>query len=122
MGRSRVWLERIGIGFIACVALTAPFVFGFVYYLGITDGIEINMSDPLRESRIWMQKERRGPTGIGWLYTAPTGTPQEGLQCAQTQLTMLNWKGGLSLDTSVNYCKCYESGTGGLKESAVPCR
>ncbi len=122
MSRTREWLARIATALIAIVALGAPFVFGFVYYLGVTDGIEINAGDPLRESRIWMQKERRGPTGIGWLYTAPGNAPQAGLQCARTQLTILNWRGGLSLDTSVNYCKCFESTTSGLKESAVPCK
>jgi hypothetical protein len=94
-----------------------------VYYLGVTDGVEINAGDPLRESRIWMIKERRGPTGIGWQYTAPIGGSQPGLQCARTQLTVLNWRGGLSLDTSVNYCRCFEQGSNGrLSETSAACQ
>ena len=121
MSRTRLWLERIGIGVIAVLSLTAPFAFGFVYYLGVTDGIEINQGDPLHESRIWMQKDRRGPSGIGWLRTAPTAASQLGLQCAYSQLIVLNWKGGLSLDTSASYCKCYKISDGTLSESQVQC-
>lgn len=66
MSRVRLWLERIGVGVVAFLSLTAPFVFGFVHYLGVTDGLEINVGDPLRESRVWMIHERRGPVGIGW--------------------------------------------------------
>lgn len=122
MSRTRLWLERIGIGIIAVLSLTAPFAFGFVYYLGVTDGVEISQGDPLHESRIWMQKDRRGPTGIGWLRTAPTASTQPSLQCATSQLTVLNWKGGLSLDTSASYCKCYESNDGKLQESSMQCK
>lgn len=121
MSRTRLWLERLGVALFTVVALGAPFVFGFVYYLGVSDGIDINAGDPLRESRIWMQKEKRGPTGIGWLRTAPANSPQPGVQCAQSQLTMLNWSGGLSLDTSSRYCKCYEPNGTTLKESAIAC-
>jgi hypothetical protein len=123
MSKTRLWLERIGIAIIAVLSLSAPFVFGLVYYLGVTDGIEINTGDPLRESRLWMIRERRGPTGIGWQYTAPINGPLPGVQCARTQLTVFNWSGSLSLDTSANYCKCYEpSARGGLKESATACQ
>ena len=121
MSQTRLWLERLGVALITVVALGAPFVFGFVYYLGVTDGIDINQDDPLRESRIWMQKERRGPTGIGWLRTTPTNSPQPGVQCALSQLTVLNWTNGLSLDASASYCKCYEPGANGLRESKITC-
>lgn len=122
MSKTRLWLERIGVALIAVLSLSAPFVFGFVYYLGVTDGIEINSGDPLRESRVWMIQERRGPTGIGWQHTAPIGSPAPGVQCARTQLTVLNWRGGLSLDTSAKYCRCFEAGANGApKESTVAC-
>ncbi|GIV85233.1 MAG: hypothetical protein KatS3mg052_2240 [Candidatus Roseilinea sp.] len=123
MSKMRLWLERIGVGIIAFLSLSAPFVFGLVYYLGVTDGIDINAGDPLRESRIWMIYERNGPTGIGWLYTAPTDSPRPGVQCARSQLTVLNWGGGPLLDTSARYCRCYEPAAGNrLKESPVACR
>jgi hypothetical protein len=123
MSKTRLWLERIGVGLITVLALSAPFVCGFVYYLGVTDGIEINVGDPLRESRIWMIRERRGPTGIGWQYTAPIAGPLPGVQCARSQLIILNWSGGLSLDTSSNYCKCYEpNARGEMKESSATCQ
>jgi hypothetical protein len=123
MSKTRLWLERIGIGFIAVLSLSAPFVFGFVYYLGVTDGIEINAGDPLRESRVWMIRERRGPTGIGWQYTAPVGSPRPGVQCARTQLTVFSWSGGLSLDASANSCRCFDAVAGGaLSESNTPCQ
>lgn len=121
-GRTRLWLERIGVALIAVVSLSAPFVFGFVYYLGVTDGIEVNSGDPLRESRVWMIQERRGPTGIGWQHTTPIASPRVGVQCAHTQLTVLNWRGGLSLDTSARYCRCFEAaGNDALRESTVTC-
>jgi hypothetical protein len=123
MSKTRLWLERIGIGIIAFLSLSAPFVFGFVYYLGVTDGVEISVGDPLHESRIWMIRERRGPTGIGWLHTAPVSNPQSGLQCARSQLIVLKWGGGPLLDTSAHYCKCYETtDQGRLKESAISCQ
>lgn len=123
MSKTRLWLERIGIGIVVFLSLSAPFVFGLVYYLGVTDGIEINIGDPLRESRIWMIRERRGPTGIGWQYTAPVSDARPGLQCARSQLTVLNWRGGLSLDTNAVYCKCFEqNNTGALRESPFTCQ
>jgi hypothetical protein len=121
MNRAKLWLDRVGIVLFTVVALGAPFVFGFVYYLGVTDGIELNVGDPLRESRIWMQKEKRGPTSIGWQRAEPAGQPLPGVQCARSQLTVLSWRGGLSLDNSVTYCKCYESTTSGFRESTVTC-
>jgi hypothetical protein len=122
MSKTRLWLERIGVASIAVVALTAPFVFGLVYYLGVTDGIDINSGDPLRESRLWMVQEKRGPVGIALLLTMPIGEIQPGAQCARTQMTVLYWNRGLSLDNSARYCKCYErSAAGGLAESKVTC-
>jgi hypothetical protein len=123
MSKTRLWLERIGIGLIAVLSLSAPFVFGFVYYLGVTDGIEFNAGDPLRESRIWMIRERRGPTGIGWQRTANIGNPQPGVQCARTELFVLNWRGGLSLTRDAQYCRCFETDPGGaMRESAITCQ
>jgi len=121
MSRTRLWLERIGVGLIAVVSLSAPFVFGVVYYLGVTDGIEFSPGDPMHESRLWMQKDRHGPTGIGWLRTAPAASTSPGLACATSQLTLLNWQGGLSLDTSTHYCKCYEGSAGSWKEAGSAC-
>lgn len=121
MSKTRLWLERIGVGVIAVLSLTAPFVFGFIYYLGVTDGIDINAGDPLRESRIWMIHQD-GPTGIGWLYTAPTDSPQPGVMCARSQLTVLNWQGGVWLDTSARYCRCFETKNNRLTESTVTCQ
>jgi hypothetical protein len=123
MSKTRLWLERLGVVLITVVALGAPFVFGFVYFLGVTDGLEINAGEPLREARVWMIWEKGRATGIGWFRNTPAGSSQAGVQCARGQLTVLNWRGRLSIDDSVNYCKCYEEdGRGGLKESAVVCQ
>jgi hypothetical protein len=123
MSKTRLWLERLGVALITVVALGAPFVCGFIYFLGVTDGLEINPGEPLREARVWMIWEKGNATGIGWFRNTPAGTAQPGLQCARGQLTVLNWRGGLSIDNSVNYCKCYEdNGQGGLKESADVCQ
>lgn len=123
MGKTRLWMERLGIALITIVALSAPFVCGFIYYLGVSDGLEINAGEPLREARIWMIWEKGNATGIGWFRNTPAGSPQQGVQCSRGQLTVLNWRGGLSLDNSVNYCKCYqEDGQGGLKETDVACQ
>ncbi|MCS7088639.1 MAG: hypothetical protein NZL91_08090 [Thermoflexales bacterium] len=123
MSRLRLWLERVGVGVIAFLSLSAPFVFGFVYYLGVTDGLEINAGDPLRESRVWMIHERSGPAGIGWLYTRPVEAPQEGVQCALSQLILFEWRAGLSLRTDAEYCRCFTPDANGrLRESAVTCR
>jgi len=122
MNGVRLWLERLGIGLIAFLSLTAPFVFGFVYYLGFSDGIEINTGDPLRESRIWMIYNKNGPSGIGWLRTAPAESPHNGVQCARSQLIILSWSGGPLLDTETRYCRCYElTADNRLKESATTC-
>ena len=118
----RSWLSWLGVGLVAFLSLSAPFVFGFVYYLGVTDGIEINAGDPLRESRIWMMYDRNGPSGIGWLRTAPADSPRDGVQCAHSQLILLNWSGGLLLDAETRYCRCYElTPNNRLKESSVTC-
>ncbi len=118
----RLWLERVGIGFIAFLSLSAPFVFGFVYYLGVSDGIEISPDDPLHVSRVWMIRERTGPIGIGWLRTEPVAAPEAHLQCARSELLVLNWQGGLSLSTDARYCKCYElNAKGGIQESTRAC-
>ena len=123
MSKTRLWLERLGVALITVVALTAPFVCGFIYFLGVTDGLEINSGEPLREARVWMIRERGNITGIGWFRNTPAGSSQPGVQCARGQLTVLNIRGGLSIDNSVNYCKCYEdNGRGGLKESQVACQ
>ncbi len=118
----RLWLERLGIGLVAFLSLSAPFAFGFLYYLGVSDGIEINAGDPLRESRIWMIYNENGPSGIGWLRTAPTDSPRDGVQCARSQLIVINWGGGPLLDAAASYCRCYEPAAGNrLKESLVAC-
>jgi hypothetical protein len=123
MSKKQLWLERLGVALITVVALTAPFVCGFIYFLGVSDGLEINAGEPLREARVWMIRERGNIQGIGWFRNTPVSPPQGGLQCARGQLTVLNVRGGLSIDDSVNYCKCYEDdGGGGLKESTVTCQ
>jgi hypothetical protein len=120
--RGRLWLERLGIGLVTFLALSAPFVFGFVYYLSLSDGIEINADDPLRASRIWMIYNDNGPSGIGWLRTAPTNSPRADVQCAHSQLIVLNWGGGPLLDTQAQYCRCFErTADNRLKESSVAC-
>jgi hypothetical protein len=123
MSKTRLWLERLGVALITVVALTAPFVCGFIYFLGVSDGLELNAGEPLREARVWMIRERGRIEGIGWYRNTPVSSPQAGLQCARGQLTVLNIRGGLSIDDSVNYCKCYEdNGAGGLKESTAVCQ
>lgn len=122
MNRVQGILAWIGTGVIAFLSLSAPFAFGFVYYLGMSDGLEINVGDPLRESRVWMIREFDGPSGIGWMRTAPIESPQTGVQCARTELITFNWRGGLSIEREVAPCKCYTSSANGkLKEAAVAC-
>ncbi len=121
--RLKLTLERIGVGLIAFLSLSAPFAFSFVYYLGVSDGIEISPDDPLHASRVWMIRERSGPTGIGWLRTEPVIAPEAHLQCARSELLVLNWRGGLSLGVDARYCKCYEpNAKGKLQESARTCQ
>ena len=103
MSKTRLWLERLGVALITVVALGAPFVCGFIYFLGVTDGLEIDSGEPLREARVWMMWEKGRPTGIGWFRNTPAGSPQAGVQCARGQLTVLNWRGGLSIDPYCNY-------------------
>jgi hypothetical protein len=69
-----------------------------------------------------MIQQRRGPTGIGWQSTMPVASSEPGVQCARTQLVVLNWRGGVSLDTSAHSCRCFVLGAGGtLSDSTVTC-
>ncbi len=121
-GNKRVWLERLGIALITVIALGAPFVFGFVFYLGLQpEGITLNEGDLFRETHVWMQRERRGPTGIGIQTTRAEAGPGDA-QCARTSLIFLHWRPNLGIDTSGGSCMCYVMQQGQLAVAPQVCQ
>lgn len=119
--KQRLWLERLGVALITVVALGAPFLFGFVFYLGLQpQGITFNDNDPFRQGHIWMQRERRGVTGIGIQTTRPEAGPNN-LQCARTSLTYLHWRPNIGIDTNGGSCTCYEMQQGRPVISSAVC-
>ena len=122
VGKRRLGLERLGIALITVVALGAPFVFGFLFYLGIKpEGITLNEGDLFREAHIWMQRERRGVTGIGIQTTRAEAGPNAE-QCARTSLLYFHWRPSLGIDTSGGSCTCYEVKQGQLVSSPLVCQ
>lgn len=120
----KLWLERIGIGIVTVIALTAPFVFGLAYYLAVVEeGLSINESDPLRASRIWMVRERRGVSGLALQTTSPAAAadPAQANQCVRTNVVFLRWDGGLRVDEQVSYCKCYRQAGNQWVEAGTMC-
>jgi hypothetical protein len=103
----RLVLERLGIGIVAFIALALPIMIGLMFYLAVSDGIDINGGDPLHGARLWMVQERRGATGLGLTITSPSDKKGT-LQCAYTNVIFLKWNQSLSLETNAGYCRCYE--------------
>ncbi len=92
----RRFVDRLTLIFIALVGLGLPVLIAFVFYLGVRqEGIFLNEGDPLRQGRIWMQHERRGPVGIGVQTSAPEG--MAGRQCTRATITFLRWSPSLML-------------------------
>ncbi len=89
--KTKLWLERLGVAMITVVALGAPFVFGFVGYLGLKpEGVFINEGDPQREAHIWMERERKGPVGI-YVQRVRQKSGADGKACIYTNLTEWRW-------------------------------
>lgn len=122
---ARVWLERIGLGIVTVIALSAPFLFGLFYYVAVVEeGLAIGDGDPLREARVWMVRERRDLTGLGVQTTssAASADPSQPGQCARTSIIFIKWDGGLRMEQPVSYCKCYQRRAGGWAEASVACK
>jgi hypothetical protein len=103
----RLGLERLVIGIVAFIALALPIMIGLMFYLAVSDGIEINGGDPIHGARLWMVHERRGATGLGLTITSPSAK-KGSQQCAYTNVIFLKWNQSLSLETNASYCRCYE--------------
>jgi hypothetical protein len=119
--RPRLFLERAAIVAVAVVVLLIPLAIGLLYYLAGSDGIVVNGGDLLHEARLWMVQERKGATGLGLTYSAPTlsDPPNPATQCAHTYVTFLKWDRNLRIERDADYCRCYELRDGQLVESAA---
>ena len=90
--KTKLWLERLGVALITVFALGAPFVVGFVGYLGLKpEGIFINEGDPQRETHIWIERERKGLVGI-YVQRPLQKFGVDGKACSYTNLSGLRWK------------------------------
>ncbi len=111
---TRMWLERFGIALVATISILIPLVIGLLYYLAVTDGLVINAGNPLRETRLWMVRERKGATGLGLTMTSPQASSVASATCAHTSVTFLRWDGSLRIEPEAGYCRCYETTAGQL--------
>lgn len=114
---TRLWLERAGIALVAMISILIPLLIGLLYYLAVTDGLVINAGNPLRETRLWMVRERKGATGLGLTMTSPQTSRVAGATCAHTSVTFLKWDGSLRLESEAGYCRCYETRDGQLADT-----
>jgi hypothetical protein len=122
---AHLWFERLGITLITLFALGTPLLFGLGFYLSVNEeGIAINASNPLAETRLWMTREKRGITGLALQTTSPAQpqAPSANAQCATTRVFILRWVDGLSTDQSARYCKCYALANGNFSESPATCK
>ena len=102
--KTKLWLERLGVAMITVVALGAPFVLGFVGYIGLRpEGIFFNEGDPQRETHVWMERERQGPVGIYW-QRALQKAGADGKPCTYANLTSLRWRPKLQLESNDGGC------------------
>jgi hypothetical protein len=104
-GKAKLWLERLGVALITVVALGAPFVFGFLGYLGLKpEGVVINEGDPQREMHIWIERERRGL--IGFFVQRTLQKPgEDGKTCTYTHLIELRWRPEWSFASNDGPCQ-----------------
>jgi hypothetical protein len=103
--KARVWLERLGVAMITVVALGAPFMVGFVGYIGLKpEGVFINEGDPQRETHIWMERERSGPVGI-YVQRTLQKTGADGKLCTYTNLSELRWSPGWAWASNDGACQ-----------------
>lgn len=104
-------------------ALGVPLLLGLIGYLALSDGFAFNASDPTREARLWMVKEPRN-VGIA-LTTVSAMSPASGgsaqTRCVRTNFTYLKLSGGLRLERSSEFCKCYEFKDGRWVTVATTC-
>ena len=90
-------IHRLSNLLIAIIALGLPLLIIFVFYLGVRqEGVFLNEGDPLRQGRIWMQHERRGPVGIGVQTSAPE-VGANGQNCVRATIVFLRWSPRLEL-------------------------
>ncbi len=99
-------LDRLGLALVVFVALVLPLLIAFIFFLGVKrEGIFLNEGDPLRQGRIWMQHERRGPVGLGLQTSAPENDTQ-GQVCVRATITFLRWNPYLALTREVGDLVC----------------
>lgn len=99
-------LDRLGLALVVFVALVLPLLIAFIFFLGVKrEGIFLNEGDPLRQGRIWMQHERRGPVGLGLQTSAPENDTQ-GQVCVRATVTFLRWNPYLALTREVGDLVC----------------
>ena len=99
-------LDRLGFALVVFVALVLPLLIAFIFFLGVKrEGIFLNEGDPLRQGRIWMQHERRGPVGLGLQTSAPENDTQ-GQVCVRATITFLRWNPYLALTREVGELVC----------------
>ena len=99
-------LDRLGFALVVFVALVLPLLIAFIFFLGVKrEGIFLNEGDPLRQGRIWMQHERRGPVGLGLQTSAPENDTQ-GQVCVRATITFLRWNPYLALTREVGDLVC----------------
>ena len=116
----RIWLERISIGLVAIVSLLVPLIIGLLFYLALTDGIVVNDGDPAHEVRLWMIRESRGATGVGFSISTPAHSVPD-YQCAQTRVSFLKWDRTIRIETADAYCTCYLPQGNQYKEVDIAC-
>jgi hypothetical protein len=114
---TRLWLERFCIALVATISILVPLVIGLLYYLAVTDGLVINAGNPLRETRLWMVRERKGATGLGLTISSPQTSNAASATCAHTSVTFLKWDGALRIESDAGYCRCYETKDGQLMDT-----
>lgn len=99
-------LDRLGFALVVFVALVLPLLIAFIFFLGVKrEGIFLNEGDPLRQGRIWMQHEQRGPVGLGLQTSAPENDTQ-GQVCVRATITFLRWNPYLALTREVGDLVC----------------
>ena len=99
-------LDRLGFALVVFVALVLPLLIAFIFFLGVKrEGIFLNEGDPLRQGRIWMQHERRGPVGLG-LQTSTPENDMQGQVCVRATITFLRWNPYLALTREVGDLVC----------------
>ena len=123
MHKFRLPLERLGLLLITIIALGAPLALGFFSYLALNDGIDLNASDSLHASRIWLVRENRRFTALAISTRSGAAATDDApdLQCARTYFTALHWSPKISLERVAGACTCYTRVDDTLREATAPC-